>query len=743
MEEVVEIWEFTDTLPTGESFRYYLEKRGTLYNLGSDDPGFQERQSEHSSPKLLALLEFLVCSNGRTLTRDEIQNKFWKRAKDGRTLDTYLMKLRRLLNDDSRPNRRGLVLNGRIIETLSGGGIRFAPKVLHPTEALPETAGGTIAVTAVLIDYLKRVINDCGELPRYYPARLRCNSDLGQLWQDVCVETRRDNQQRDETAQLTRGTYTSPGLMTSQVNGLPPLNITSTWTTVREEQHCRQVVILGDAGSGKSWLLRCEARRIAQTALSVLQSGLALEAFPEIPVLQHLADLYELVSHDQTLVDAVLANLKGEGAPELLRETIATLFRSGRVTLLLDAWDEVAAGVEVANGTDARALLQRRIEQFSKVYPGRMLLSSRKVRYSGGLMPQATELHVLPLKFAQIRRLLRSWFEVKAGAGRWSKRQLTGIHSDATDQRFALDHIYSVIRRNKNLSQLLRSPLMLALLCCSSERHGPGITEMYKALLYERLLNGLLFEWRTDDKLINVDQFERSLRLSQLSRAAWAAQLRVQLGEIELARSLGFDPIIHASQAREAIAELKQTGMLVEAGAGKTMFLHRSFQEYLTAAYIAAQPDAVEQIKQLAGNPDWKDVLTLAGSLVDRPFDLVIALLADRSESTLWPSNFSLARCIWWEAVGLIQCTKVRTLGAWDLGQVSQLLFLTEWKSVGKIARMSMAARERGESPTLDEVLRDLPGVVSSRPPEIKGRTLEDIGMTVSESTKQLKEQAL
>jgi len=582
-------------------------------------------------------------------------------------------------------------------------------------------------VTAVLIDYLKRLINESGELPRYYPDRLRCNLDLGHLWQDVNLEIRSNDQHRGKRApaQLTQNAVHFPGLMNSLTSSVPTSNITaeqavSTWTAVRQDPRCRQAVILGDAGSGKSWLLRYEARRVAQASLGALQNGVALDTLPEIPVLQSLADLFELVGQGQTLLDAVLENLKGEGASELLRETIATLFRAGKVALLLDAWDEVAAGVETPSGTDARALLRRRIEQFSKSYDGRILLSSRKVRYSSGLMPHAMELDVLPLKFAQIRRFLRSWFEIKAGAGRWNRRGLNGMHPDVWYPRFAVDGIYSATRRDRRLSPLVGSPLMLALMCRSRERRShrswPPEMPSNNAQLYEMLLNGLLFDWRTDDKSIDVDQLERNLRLSQLSRAAWAAQLRPHLSEIELARSLGFDPVVHASQARGAIAELKQTGILVQVSSGNTMFLHRSFQEYLTAAYIAVQPDALEQIKRLARNPDWHDVVILTSSLVDRPFDLVIDLLADGPDSDLTPRNHSLAVSVWGEAILATRGRAPSALGAWDMRETLRLLIFTDWTSIGKIARIHVNSRENGKIPTLDEILKDLPGVRSSHP---------------------------
>jgi tetratricopeptide (TPR) repeat protein len=134
MEQKVECWEFTDRRQSGREVRYRLEKHGSILTLISDDPSFGERQKKSSAPKVLLFLQHLVQRAGEPWPREEILDTLWS-ASGKAILDTYLGKLRDLLDDDGAANRRGDVLSGRIIESVSGGALRFAPDVRTPCDS--------------------------------------------------------------------------------------------------------------------------------------------------------------------------------------------------------------------------------------------------------------------------------------------------------------------------------------------------------------------------------------------------------------------------------------------------------------------------------------------------------------------------------------------------------------------------------------------------------------------------------
>jgi WD40 repeat protein len=118
-------WEFTDTHPSGRSVWYRLEKRSGL-SLRSDDPMFDDRLEGNGGPKVLSFVEYLVRRAGERCDREEILKALWSPTTSLKTVDTYLGIARTLLDDDGTRNRRGEVLSGRIIESLSGSALRFA-----------------------------------------------------------------------------------------------------------------------------------------------------------------------------------------------------------------------------------------------------------------------------------------------------------------------------------------------------------------------------------------------------------------------------------------------------------------------------------------------------------------------------------------------------------------------------------------------------------------------------------------
>jgi WD40 repeat protein len=129
--ETLEVWEFTDQRPSGKHVRYQLENRDGRLSIHSDDPELSAR-SVYAIEPVLKLLKYLIeNAAGKEFPRTTVEATLWPPPNPPRRLDTYLLQLRKLLDDDRTLNKRNYVQCGRIVQTLKGGYLRFTPKFIH------------------------------------------------------------------------------------------------------------------------------------------------------------------------------------------------------------------------------------------------------------------------------------------------------------------------------------------------------------------------------------------------------------------------------------------------------------------------------------------------------------------------------------------------------------------------------------------------------------------------------------
>ena len=124
------------------------------------------------------------------------------------------------------------------------------------------------------------------------------------------------------------------------------------------------------------------------------------------------------------------------------------------------------------------------------------------------------------------------------------------------------------------------------------------------------------------------------------SDAGSATDAAADIGELRLLKELGRlcgDDLGWAQQVVEAMK--LRTGLLVERQPEVFSFPHRTFQEYLAGAHLAAQADFARRAAALvAEGAHWREVILLAaGKLVyrnddlDKPLALVGELCAERA----------------------------------------------------------------------------------------------------------------
>ncbi|MCX5122717.1 HEAT repeat domain-containing protein [Streptomyces sp. NBC_00347] len=367
----------------------------------------------------------------------------------------------------------------------------------------------------------------------------------------------------------------------------------------------RHLVVLGDAGMGKSWLIRSETARRARTALEALGEG-SEPAASELPVPVR-ADELAALPHDR-LVEALVDRLSvWHPVPTSLRDTLAALLAEGRATLLVDALDELPGRAE-------RGRVDHLLSHWSERIGGGLLVTSRVAGYTGPPTSSRStvEAQLLPLGRAAVDTLIDLW-------------GLSAPAAAALRERVANDAA---------VAALVEAPLMAALLCGLAEE-GDDLPAQPSAVL-ERVVRRFLGaenRWPTTpvvepaevDRLISV--------LAPLAHAfasdpeGWRDRmsgqriLTVLRGHSKELAGAGYDP---AGALRLFSVE---AGMLAPAADHRPgadvpyLFVHRYFAVFLVAVHLS-ELSAGELIEELAEDRclhyEWRTAWAMAGGILAR-----------------------------------------------------------------------------------------------------------------------------
>jgi hypothetical protein len=362
--------------------------------------------------------------------------------------------------------------------------------------------------------------------------------------------------------------------------------------------HAR-MVLLADAGLGKTWLLRMHARLLAEEVLAGPEAEDAA-----LPVLLGSADL--AVRPEPTLIRAVTAHLIDlDVVPDTkaARDSLHRWLRAGRILLLVDAIDELPTA-------DSRGRLHRLLATAPAAL--RLILAGRQAGYTG---PPAgggtwTEYLLEPFGKPEAAAMVQSW-------------PLAPVARASVQARLAAPA----------LTGLTRVPLLLALLCALAEEPGlSGTPDLpaSKGALYERILRRLLVH---EQRPPAADDTEADRLLSLLAPIAFYFADRPD-GWVDIMPRASLLDAIRASGASfaelgtDAVSVLRtlsvEAGVLQPLGdpsAGREqpyVFAHRSLGEYLTARQLAALPEesclaAVD--RHMSRTSRWEEALGMLGRI--------------------------------------------------------------------------------------------------------------------------------
>ena len=399
----------------------------------------------------------------------------------------------------------------------------------------------------------------------------------------------------------------------------------------------QRLVVLGDAGCGKSMLLRV-------IALDLL---IGQAHFPElaarwgqhIPVYIPFAQWSSQVARDGNPI----------GIKEIVRRSLEQLLTSSVVDLLDRAIDDhrvllLIDGLDEWNGEQAARTTLSTLVTTVEAHDIPVIVSGRPRGLSriGALPSNWKRGTVAPLSVAQQSAIAERWF------GRYTAPALDDIGvSDAT---LRAGRFMSELARDTNLGTLAAVPLLLIGLVALALRDR--ILPRTKSDIYDQLVR-ILLEVHPDSRATASGDTEPRFRHATDSdqRRAMIAKLAFAMREqtggagmpLAAARDLlraylaspqGFDlaDADAAAAAGEILSVNAETqGLLVEKSPGEVGFVHASFEEFLGAEHIGGWPfNQIEAfVHEHAGEARWRNVITnLLGSIQRRDeFDRLIAII--------------------------------------------------------------------------------------------------------------------
>ena len=386
-----------------------------------------------------------------------------------------------------------------------------------------------------------------------------------------------------------------------------------------DEKH-RRLLILGDAGSGKSMFMDNLAWQIAGTHLGEVDQRLPSE-FKRLPMvrirLRSVAMLLKRKEHSkdflQTAMRKEIIALMGEENGAALWEIFnAPLLREG--IILLDGMDEVP------EADDLRLMMLKAVDNLlQELGPqARLVITSR---------PSAFEQHenwlnglacveLLPMSNEQVEQFITHWYLLLRETRKRNEEQ----------SRQKAHELFVELQERDYLLDPARRPLILTLL--TSLHFAREILPHSRAKLYQEAIELMLERWtqriHREYPDYPLEDFERralaesaATRKTALQKLAMDAteHRTLQISDTQI-KGLFSDHLSAGCNPNNMLDFIRYRSGILKPGQGKSFeFYHRSFQDYLAALEITEQPDWQDKIDTLlvseGGQEWWEQVFLL------------------------------------------------------------------------------------------------------------------------------------
>ena len=387
-----------------------------------------------------------------------------------------------------------------------------------------------------------------------------------------------------------------------------------------KKQHQR-IIVLADPGMGKSTLLRREACLTAQEERQSLKNNTKKLEEVVFPLFLRLSDLAET---PEEIIDAIPVLIQRDDYSETATQVMELLrekLKVGNCLLLLDALDEVP--------TEHRKRLVEKLNRFAQRKPlCPIICTSRIVGYGGAFVAGVKEVEIVPFSQKQIEQYIETWFTNAAGY--------------LNDDTVSASSLIQELRNKPQIRGLAQNPLLLSLICSLYQEKGLTLPAR-RCQVYEQAVRYMLGKWskKRNPELTDAWIDAKTELLEEL-----AYQFSCDGKEIFTLRELrkkidGYLRSGHAStdfdnlSASHLISELsEQDGILqkLHKDGDQYLFLHRTFQEYLTAFYLSRAKDGIALAREHFWEYDWHETLSLLAGLMENPVPLLQAIIDEKDD---------------------------------------------------------------------------------------------------------------
>jgi predicted NACHT family NTPase len=302
---------------------------------------------------------------------------------------------------------------------------------------------------------------------------------------------------------------------------------------------------------------------------------------------------------------------------ELLREKL----KVGKCLLLLDALDEVP--------TEHRKRLVEKLNRFAQRKPPcPIICTSRIVGYSGAFVAGVKEVEIVPFSQKQIEEYIETWFRNAAGY--------------LNDDTVSASSLIRELRNKPQIRGLAQNPLLLSLICSLYQEKGLTLPAR-RCQVYEQAVRYMLGKWsKNRNPELNDAWIDAKTELLEELAYQFSCdgkeiftlrELRKTIDEYLRSgnASTDFDNL----SASHLISELsEQDGILqkLHKDSDQYLFLHRTFQEYLTACYLNQSSDGIALAKAHFWEYEWHETLSLLAGLMENPVPLLQSITAEKDD---------------------------------------------------------------------------------------------------------------
>ncbi|QLE58290.1 NACHT domain-containing NTPase [Nostoc sp. TCL26-01] len=408
-----------------------------------------------------------------------------------------------------------------------------------------------------------------------------------------------------------------------------------------KESSSGKFVLLGEPGVGKTTLMSYFAVILAENQAE--QLGLPAD-IDLLPILIRIRDLARAVNPN------ILEYIRDFAKNIYLKAELPKGFfehwlEDGRALILLDGLDEIA-------DASKRYEFVKNIETFLGQYSqNRAIITSRPAGYSRNYFRTDNFPHYRLEKFddSQIDLFIQKWYDSR-------------LPKNPEESRQCQESLKKALGEQARIKLLARNPLLLTIIALIHRYQAYLPRQRYK--LYEQAVDTLLINWDEVKQIgkCKLDYINASDIKELLQRLAYWIHTQPRNGDQEGGTLIDKDELItqlskyiiefnYQVQKHQAKAEAERfvdhirerSGLLNEQGQDIYAFVHKTFQEYLTAEEIRVRQEesfdeVLEHIEKHLHDSHWREVLLLliAQQKRSNPKKVIEAILQRHTPYEQW-----------------------------------------------------------------------------------------------------------